>query len=73
VYPATITGRATRVTLDGKKHIRVNLDPLDREKVENKIDAMAQIYGKYTTHKIEIGFSKPNSFQKKVLDAAKKQ
>jgi small subunit ribosomal protein S7e len=69
VYPATITGKSTRVTLDGKKHIRINLDPLDREKVESKLDAIAQIYSKYTTHKIEVGFSKPNSFQKKVLDS----
>jgi hypothetical protein len=59
------------VTLDGKKHIRIFLDPLDREKVENKIDAMAQIYHKLTTHKISLHFSKPNSFQKKVLEAKK--
>lgn len=32
---------------------------------------MAQIYNKYTTQKIEIGFSKPNTFQKKVLDSKK--
>jgi hypothetical protein len=49
----------------------VLLDPLDKEKVENKIDAMSQLYGKLTTHKIEIGFSKPNTFQKKVLEAKK--
>jgi hypothetical protein len=47
------------------------LDPLDREKVENKIDAMAQIYHKITTHKITFHFSKPNSFQKKVLESKK--
>ena len=51
--------------------MRVNLDPLDREKVENKLDAMSQMYFKLTTHKIQIGFSKPNSFQKKVLEAKK--
>jgi len=73
VYPATITGRNTRVTLDGKKHIKLYLDPLDREKVEAKIDAMASIYRKITTHKISIDFSKPFSFQKKVLEQAKKQ
>jgi hypothetical protein len=61
------------VTLDGKKHIKISLDPLDRERIESKIDAMAQIYHKLTTHKISIGFSRPNSFQKKVLDAANKK
>lgn len=71
MHPATITGKSTRVTLDGKKHMKLYLDPLDREKVENKIDAMAQIYHKITTHKISIHFSKPNSFQKKVLESKK--
>lgn len=51
--------------------MRIFLDPLDKEKVEKKIDAMAQIYSKLTTHKISIAFSRPNSFQKKVLDAKK--
>jgi len=55
------------VTLDGKKHIKVFLDPLDKEKVESKIEAMSQIYNKITTHKISISFSRPNSFQTKVL------
>lgn len=51
--------------------MKLFLDPLDKEKVENKIDAMAQIYHKITTHKISIHFAKPNSFQKKVMDAKK--
>lgn len=51
--------------------MRVFLDPLDKEKVENKLDAMAQIYNKITTHKISFHFAKPNSFQKKVLEAKK--
>jgi len=71
VYPASITGKTTRVTLDGKKHLKVFIDPLDREKIENKLDAVAQIYQKLTTHKVSFHFSRPNSFQKKVLDAKK--
>jgi Ribosomal protein S7e len=59
------------VTLDGKKHIKIFLDPLDKEKIEGKIDAVSSIYHKLTTHKISIHFSRPNSFQKKVLDAKK--
>jgi hypothetical protein len=59
------------VTLDGKKHIKIFLDPLDKEKVESKLDAMAQIYNKITTHKISISFSRPNSFQTKVLAGKK--
>ncbi len=52
--------------------MKVFLDPLDKEKVESKIEAMAQIYSKLTTHKISIGFSRPNSFQTKVLNAKNK-
>ena len=59
------------MTLDGKKHIKIFIDPLDREKVENKLDAMGSIYHKLTTHKVSFGFSKPNSFQKKVMEAKK--
>jgi small subunit ribosomal protein S7e len=70
-YPASITGRSTRVTLDGKKHMKVFLDPLDKEKIESKLDAIGHIYHKLTTHKISLHFSRPNSFQKKVLDAKK--
>jgi hypothetical protein len=51
--------------------MKIFLDPLDREKIESKIEAISQIYHKLTTHKISIHFSRPNSFQKKVLDAKK--
>lgn len=59
------------MTLDGKKHMKVFLDPLDREKIEGKLEAISHIYHKLTTHKVSILFSRPNSFQKKVLDAKK--
>jgi hypothetical protein len=55
------------VTLDGKKHMKVFLDPLDKEKIESKIEAMAQIYTKLTTNKVSNGFSRPNSLHTKVL------
>ena len=48
--------------------MKLFLDPLDREKAESKLEAMAQIFNKLTTQKISIDFSKPNSFQKKVLE-----
>lgn len=71
MFPATVTGKNTRVTLDGKKHIKVYLDPLDKEKVESKLDAISHVYSKYTNQKIQIGFNKPNTFQKKVLEQKK--
>jgi hypothetical protein len=59
------------VTLDGKRHIKIFFDPLDKEKVESKLDAISHIYHKLTTHKITLHFARPNSFQKKVLEAKK--
>ena len=52
VFPSNITGRSIRVTLDGKKHQKVLLDPLDKDIMEEKIDAVMHCYHKLTTHKI---------------------
>mmetsp|Transcript_31372 Transcript_31372/g.27715 ORF Transcript_31372/g.27715 Transcript_31372/m.27715 type:complete len:91 (-) Transcript_31372:39-311(-) len=71
VYPATITGKHTRVTADGKKQVKIYIDPLDKEFVEDKAEAMAAAYEKLTTHKIHIGFSKPTSFQLKKINEKK--
>jgi len=75
VFPSSITGRSSRVTLDGKKHQKVMLDPLDQVIMESKIDAITHCYHKLTTQKIAIGFSKPTHFQQKIIDsrAAKKE
>lgn len=56
------------MTTDGKRHQRVYLDPLDREVMESRIDAITHCYHKLTTHKIALGFSKPNHFQQKIID-----
>ncbi len=66
-----MTGQNTRIALDGKKLLKVSLDPLDKDKVVDKLDAIREIYKSVTTHNIVVGFSKPNSFQKKVIDAKK--
>uniref|UniRef100_A0A7S3IRM5 40S ribosomal protein S7 n=1 Tax=Strombidium inclinatum TaxID=197538 RepID=A0A7S3IRM5_9SPIT len=69
VFPSNISGRSTRVTLDGKQHQKVLLDPLDKEIIENKVDAIVHCYHKITTHKIALGFSKPTHFQQKIIDS----
>ena len=71
-FPSHITGKSTRVSLDGKKHEKVMLDPLDKDAMENKIDAIMHCYHKLTTHKIALGFSKPNAFQQKILSQRNK-
>ena len=67
VFPSTITGRSMRITADGRKHQKVLLDPLDKDIIENKIDAIVHCYHKLTTHKIALGFSKPSVFQQKLI------
>jgi len=72
VFPSNITAKSIRVSLDGKKHEKVQLDPLDKDAMDGKIDAIMHCYHKLTTHKIALGFSKPNQFQQKILAQRKK-
>jgi len=44
VFPSNITGQTIRVTLEGKKHQKVCLDPLDREIMEDKLEAITHCY-----------------------------
>jgi len=50
VAPANIIGKRTRVRLDGSKFIRVTVDSVDKDFLEDKVDAIAQLY-KQLTHK----------------------
>ena len=68
MFPSNITGRAVRMTVDGRRHQKVYLDPLDREIMEKKIDAITHCYHALTTHKIALGYSKPTHFQKKIIE-----
>merc|ERR1712232_954002 len=67
VFPSTITARSMRIAADGRKHQKVLLDPLDKDIIEGKIDAIIHCYHKLTTHKIALGFSKPSIFQQKLI------
>merc|ERR1712232_747738 len=69
VFPSVITGRSIRMGADGRKSEKVMLDPLDKDDIDNKIDAIVHCYHKLTTHKIALGFSKPSHFQQKILSA----
>merc|ERR1712048_1203120 len=46
--PSNIVGRRQRITRDGKVHERVMLDPLDREAMEAKLDALSNAYHRLT-------------------------
>ena len=68
VVPSMIVGRRSRVSQVTGFTQTVYLDPLDRQLVEEKLEAMADAYKKLTTHKITLEFAKPTNFQKKKLE-----
>lgn len=68
VVPSSIVGRRSRVSQATGFTEAVYLDPLDKAQVEDKLDAIAHAYQKLTTHKINLQFAKPTSFQKKKLE-----
>ena len=70
--PAGITGRSTRVTVSEGRRERVFLDPLDKEAVDQKLEAFSHAYARLTTHKVHFEYSKPTSFQKIKLAKQKK-
>ena len=61
--PSGVTGRQTRISVEGKRTEKVFLDPLDAENMTHRLDAIAHAYNKLTTHVISFGFSKPTTFQ----------
>merc|ERR1712241_1389928 len=73
VCPSNIVGRRTRALIDGKQNERVFLDPLDKEMMEVKIEALSHAYQKLTTHKVHFEFPKPNVHQQRVLDQLKEK
>ena len=68
VVPSSIVGRRSRVSQQTGFTATVYLDPLDRQLVDEKLDAIADAYAKLTTHKITLEFAKPTNFQKKKLE-----
>lgn len=67
-FPSHIAGRSVRVSIDGHRHQKVFLDPLDRDIMDNRIDAITHCYHALTTHKIALGYAKPSHFQQKIID-----
>uniref|UniRef100_A0A7S3P341 40S ribosomal protein S7 n=2 Tax=Euplotes crassus TaxID=5936 RepID=A0A7S3P341_EUPCR len=71
--PSQIVGKQIRVHTDGTQTMKVFLDPLDKEKVEDRLDAMSEAYKKLTTRKVKFFFAKPTKFQKQLAEFKKKQ
>merc|ERR1712032_138240 len=75
IMPSGVTGRQTKVTMEGRQIEKVFLDPMDRELMEARLDALSHAYQKLTTHTLHFEFSKPTKFQisklEKKADASK--
>lgn len=67
VTPSGIYGRTTKISRDAGRKEKVFLDPLDKELVDEKLEAFSHAYQKLTTHKVYFEYAKPTSFQKKKL------
>ena len=73
VLPSSIVGRQTRVNIDGSLATKIYLDPLDKDKVEDRLDSMSEAYKRATHKKVKFFFAKPTKFQKVLAEMKKKQ
>ena len=73
VAPSFVTGRQTRVAVDGHRTEKVFLHPLDREMMEPRLEAMTAAYQKLTTHHVHFEFSKLTAFQQAKIEKDKKK
>ena len=56
VYPTEITGKRTRVKVDGKRVLKVYLDNKDQANVEGRTDTFASVYSKLTNKTVSFHF-----------------
>lgn len=61
VYPTEIVGKRIRVKSDGKRLIKVFLDPKDQTALESKVDVFAAVYKKLTGKDVVFDFPLVNS------------
>ena len=71
--PSSIVGKQIRVHTDGTQTTKIFLDPLDKEKVEDRLDAMSEAYRRLTSKKVKFYFAKPTKFQKQLAEFKKRQ
>jgi hypothetical protein len=57
---------------DSGRKEKIFLDPLDKDLVNDKLEAFSHAYQKLTTHKVYFEYAKPTSFQKTKLERQEK-
>lgn len=72
VAPSHVTGRSTKTAVSGQRTEKITIDPMDKDLMEGRLEAMTHVYKKLTTHGVHFEFSKPTVFQQKKMEAAKK-
>jgi len=56
VYPTAIVGKSTRVRLDGRHVLKVQLDPKDVKEVDYKLKSFTAVYKRLTNKTVEFIF-----------------
>jgi small subunit ribosomal protein S7e len=62
IAPGNIIGKRTRVRIDGTKFMKVTVDANDKDFLEDKIDAIAQLYKQLTHKDIHFEFKQEQVF-----------
>lgn len=56
------------MSVEGKRHETVLLDPLDKDLMTPRLEAMTNAYKKLTTHTVHFTFAKLTTFQRRKLE-----
>ena len=71
--PSSIVGKQTRIHVDGTRSVKIFLDPLDKDTMEDRLDSMTEAYRKLLNKKVKFHFGKPTRFTKALIEFKKKQ
>jgi len=62
IFPTSILGKRIRIKGNGKRLIKVFLDPKDLDVMEDKLDTLQDIYKKLTNKEVQFLFPQSREF-----------